>query len=116
MNGCLILCLLLATLSRGDFELEVRYAALLRERGLFRLAELQCQQLLGRSDLDATLASQATIELSKSLAAHALNSRGPARRQLWKRATAVIDEALAGRAEHPSRILLQTQKALTSLF
>ncbi len=116
MNGCLILCLLVATLSRGDFELEVRYAALLRERGLFRLSELQCQQLLGRSDLDRAAASQATIELSKSLAAHALNSHPPERGQLWQRATTVIDEALAVDADHPSRILLQTQKGLTVLL
>ncbi len=83
MNGCLILCLLVATATRGDFELDMRYAALLRERGLFRLAELQCQQILRRSDLEATAAAKATFELSKSLAAHALNSRGPERRQLW---------------------------------
>ena len=116
MNGYLVLCFVVATLTPGDLQTELEYATKLRELRLFRLAQLQCRQLLGRSDLESSTAARVTIELSKCLAAHALNSRPPQRDQLWSQAQSVLSDALRVETSAESKIPLQLQHALTTLM
>ena len=116
MYGCIVLCLLTASLSPEELKSELEYAQRLRQRHLFRLAELQCRQLLARSDLPKATTAEVTIEFSKCLAAHALNSRPPQRDKLWNESQTVLQEGLKAGATPDSKVRLELQLALTTLM
>ena len=99
----------------SDFDDDVRYAAELRERGLYRIAELQCQRLLEQADLSEPQRVQATIEFSKTLAVQALSSRPPLRDEYWQRSFSIIDNSLAKTTDTTQTILLRLQRALATL-
>ena len=97
-----------------DFDYEVRFAANLRGRGLYRLAELHCLDLLEKSELAPNQRVEATIQLSKTLVAKALDTRPPKQAELWSKALELLKESLAKPTDSTSKILLQTQLALTT--
>lgn len=109
----LLLLLLAGFLS--DFDDDVRYAAELRERGLYRIAELQCERLLEKGDLSDEQRVEATIEFSKTLAVQALNSRPPQRDEYWQRSFSIINKSLAQTTDTVQTILLRLQRALATL-
>ncbi len=108
------LCLLLVAVM-SDFDHEVRYAVALRTEGLHRLAELQCQRLLQDEQLSETQRVEANIQLSKTLADLALDSRPPIRDEYWTRSFAAINAGLGNSQSPSSRVLLQLQLGLAKL-
>ena len=107
------LLLLASTLT--NFELEVDYAGALRARGLHRLAEVHCRQLLEDEELTPPQRVEGFIQLSKTLAERALNSRAPKRDEYWTKSTQVISEASADTDDPASKLLLKLQLGLTKL-
>ena len=91
-----------ASTTRADDDTN-RYFEQLRRRGLFRLAESVCYRELDRKDTTPAQQTQWTLELSRTLAAHAKYSAGKNRADLWKQAAAVVEEFLQ-KKENPPRI------------
>lgn len=114
-NSLAVPGMLAAELFDDNLDLEIEFVSALRNRGLYRLSQLQCQQWLESSKLPAEARVRLTIEVSKTHVAHALNSRSPARDQAWASAASVLDNVLSKTTEQPAVVLLQMQKALTSL-
>ena len=110
----MLVCLLLIAGVLQDFDHEVRFNANLRGRGLYRLAELHCLDLLEKSDLAPNQRVEATIQLSKTLVAKALDTRPPKQAQLWSKAIDLLNDSLVKQTDSTSKILLQTQLALTT--
>jgi len=89
-----------------------RYFQQLRRRGLFRLAEGVCFRKLARDDLTIQERSQYTLEFSRTLAEHAKYTTGKEQDELWKQATAVVEDFLKEHPEAPRRRWLRLQKAV----
>lgn len=110
-----LITLLSAFLLADDLSNELKFVSRLRDRGLYRLSAAQCKELLQDSQLSKDAELRIGIELSKTFAAHALNSRPPAREQYWEQSVAVLEQASQRELTQGSQILLQTQRALTVL-
>ena len=106
---CQLTLLLLSSVAAVDHDLQ--YVAALRRSQFYRLSELQGQQLLARSDLTPQSRSQIVVEISKTLAAQALNSRSPQRAAFWKQATDVLAEELQKQTDLATQLILRSQQA-----
>ncbi len=89
---------------------EDAFLAGLRSRRLYELAEKYCTDLLAREDLDASRRTDLTIELSRTLAEHALDA--PDAAALWRQATDVVDRFAATHPRSPRLKLVRLQGAL----
>ena len=106
---CQFTLLLLTSVAAVDHDLQ--YVAELRKLQFYRLSELQAEQLLARSDWTPQARSQIAVELSKTLAAQALNSRPPQRAAFWKRATDVLAQESQNQTDPATRLILRSQQA-----
>ncbi len=92
---------------------DTRFIEGLRERRLFSLAETYCQQQLADTQGDKTDRVEIAVELVRTYAEHALNSRVAEREQLWNLAHEVA--ATFGASNEPRTVLIRVQDALTLL-
>jgi hypothetical protein len=95
---------------------DARFLEGLRQRRLFELAEKHCQDLLADTRLDEHRRAEATIELSRTLAQHALESPPADQAALWRRARAVVDEFAKAHPQSPQLLLVRAQGALAALL
>ncbi len=86
----------------------------LRERRLFTLAETYCNERLGNSQLTPIDHVELAVELMRTYAEHALNSRGTQRDALWRQAREVAAD-FKDDNERPRAVLVRVQDALTLL-
>jgi len=89
-----------------------RFLAGLRQRGLFELAEKHCEDRLADEGLDDTRRAELVIELSRTLAEHALNAPAAVAPPLWQRSTDVIEQFATHHARSPRLLLVRLQGAL----
>jgi len=89
-----------------------RFLAGLRGRRLYELAEKYCDDLLAADSLDEDRRANLTIELSRTLAQHALESTPDKAGPLWQRAVETAEKFVAERPRYPRRILVELQAAL----
>ncbi|HRX81204.1 MAG TPA: hypothetical protein P5307_19180, partial [Pirellulaceae bacterium] len=82
-----------------------RFMAGLRERRLFSLAETYCQARLKVGQIGSTDRAELTVELIRTLAEHAMNSRGSQRDQLWQQARDVATSF--NTTERPRAVLVR---------
>ena len=104
---------------RGPLIADARDAKFLeglRQRRLFELAEKHCQDLLADSKLDEHRRAELTIELSRTLAQHALESPPADQAALWRRARAVVDEFAKAHPQSPQLLVVRAQGALAALL
>ena len=111
----LLLCLLCITLTAAGStraeSLEQRYVAKLRQRGLYRLAEVYCQQRLADDSLDARQQVEIAIEWSLVAVAQAYNAEPLARENHWRTAARVLDPWTKV-PDRPYQLLAELQAAL----
>ena len=109
----LLLSVLLAT-GIATANDDTQFVAGLRERRLFTLAELYCnERLANNAQIAAIDHIELAVELIRTYAEHALNSRGAERDEPWRQAH-VIATAFNQR-ERPRAVLVRVQDALTTL-
>ncbi len=87
----------------------------LRRRRLFDLAQLHCQQQLMKSDIDPTTESHLTIELMKTRTAKAILTAVSERPAAWKSVDETATKFSADAPNHPRRLLIEVQRALSHL-
>ena len=85
------------------------------ERRLFDLAALECRNQLSRPDLPARDRVDWTVELIRILTQEAVHTGPTERAGKWQAAHPAAADFLAQAADHPRRLLIQMQDALTSL-
>lgn len=85
----------------------------MRQRHLFELAETLCRRHLENRELTPTQAVELTNELIQILAAAAIVSDGPQRAEKFDAADAVAQQFLERNSDHPRRVLVAVQRALT---
>ena len=108
MMKAFFVCLLLAAL--GDpFQHDLQYIAKLRSESFLQLSRQQGEQMLARAELSALDRAQVLIELSKTCAAQALNSRPPQRNEFWLQAVQVIERELQTQPAPGIQVLLSSQ-------
>ena len=105
-----IFCLLISTVV-DDFDHELHYVASLRQAQFFQLSNRHAEQLRARDGLTPPQRSQLVVEMSKTLAAQALNSRSPDRDTFWARSTSVLAEEARKQDDPASKLVLQAQQA-----
>jgi len=112
---CGVAFLLLILIAHGTAfaDEDSRFVAGLRERRLFSLAETYCDERISNSQLPTTDRVELTVELIRTYAEHALNSRGSDRESLWQKARHVA--AVFNESEQPRAVLVRVQDALTLL-
>lgn len=96
-----------------DLSHDERFVAALRERRLFRLAEVYCFEQLDRQDLDDRRRATLVIELSRTFAAHASEMPPEKNGPLWRQAVAVTRDFAAQYPDSPRATLVRLQGALT---
>ena len=84
----------------------------LRSRRLYELAEKYCTDRLAGEDLDASRRANLTIELSRTLAEHALDAPKKDAAPLWRQATDVVDRFVAAHPRSARLMLVRLQGAL----
>ncbi|MGI9456348.1 MAG: tetratricopeptide repeat protein [Aeoliella sp.] len=92
-----------------------RYSTGLRERGLYRLAEVFCQQQLASGQLTPRQQAEMTIELALTAVSRAYDARAHQREQHWQQAHALLDSFLSTGDQPPFRLLIDLQDALLLL-
>ena len=123
----LMLCL--CALPAAELDRELRFIEGLQVRGLYRLAEIQGDRLLGEVESGSASASDAgtkdpatdwqraqiAIQVIQVYTAHALNSPREQREQQWGRLDEFVQRELARLATQPGRLLAQLQASLARL-
>jgi tetratricopeptide (TPR) repeat protein len=87
----------------------------LRERRQFEAAEKYCADRLADSQLPDERRVELTIEWSRSLADHALESPPAEQSPLWQRARQVVDDFAKSYPRHPKLVLVRSQAVLAAL-
>lgn len=110
-----LVCLLLILIPHDAMSADedARFVAGLRERRLFALAEAYCNERLANSQPAEIERIELTVELVRTYAEHALNSRGGERELLWQRASDVA--APFNESDQPRTVLVRVQDALALL-
>jgi TolA-binding protein len=103
-----------SVVARGE-SADARFLAGLRQRQLFGLAENYCQDRLSRVSADDEAQVELTVELIRTLAEHAVDSKPDEREALISQARTVGADFLRRSPPHPRAILVRLQDALTSL-
>ena len=88
------------------------YFEQLRVRGLFSIAESYAVSRLAQPNIPRTRRIDLTIELSRTLAAHAEFASEQQQPELWKQARTVVDEERLREPASPFALLLAAQSAL----
>jgi tetratricopeptide (TPR) repeat protein len=86
----------------------------LRSRGLFELAEKHCADRLADRRIPEAERAMLTIELSRTLAAHALEASPAEAARLWDASRQVVEEFAARYPRYPRLILVELQAALAA--
>ena len=114
----LVVCLLAAGASlsathcaAADESLSL-YFGRLRDRGLFSIAESYAVARLSQPNISRARRVDLTIELSRTLAAHAEFASEQQQQELWKRARSVVAEERDREPSGPFAILLAAQSAM----
>jgi len=92
-----------------------RFLEGLRERRLFELAERYCSDRLADAQLPLVVQGDIAVELIRTYALHAANSPPDRREELWKLARGAANQFQRTSPQHPRRILIRMQDALTLL-
>jgi tetratricopeptide (TPR) repeat protein len=92
-----------------------RFVAGLVQRRLFALADAECRRLLSREELSLRDRVEWTVELIRIRGQHAAHAAPGARAGQWQAAHAAAAEFLTRWPDHPRRIVVQVQDALTTL-
>lgn len=108
----LVALLLFAAAAPAQPPPDVRFAAGLRERKLYRLADTFCTEQLARPELDETVRADLAVELSQTLAEWAVDSPAAERPERWRRARDVIQEFASRYPNSPRLALVLFQGAL----
>ena len=111
----LVLPLACTSLAVGDDSLDSRYLDGLRQRQMFPLAETFCRDQLRRADLSPRQRSDTVIELSRTLAQHAVHLPPAKRGPLWRQSLEVTTQFAQNQAQNPRLVLVRTQGALSLL-
>ena len=109
----LLLLPMLLTHAVASANDDSRLVSGLRERRLFTLAETYCNERLANSRLDEASHVELAVELVRTYAEHALNSRGTERDSLWRQAHETASVFKDGK--QPRAVLVRVQDALTVL-
>ena len=111
-----VMLVLLSSMAAGQTRDEDEtYFNGLRERRLFSLAESVCLKRLEQTDLSAAERSRFTVELSRTLAEHALHVRTVEEQSdLFDRARKAIQDLLDEREPGPNALLLRSQLLFVS--
>ena len=100
----------------GQAENDItRFAQGLRARRLFDIAESYCRDGLANRELDPTTQTSLTLELIRTQSARAAISSGSKRKQSWAEAKQTAEDFLSANPNHPRKLLVQVQSALTYL-
>ena len=87
----------------------------LRDRRQYEQAEKYCAEQLRDARLSDARRLELTLELSRTLAQHAVDSPAAEQGALWKRSRDVLVEFEAANARHPRLVLLRVQSGLTAV-
>ena len=98
----------------SSLEHDLSYVASLRQARLYRLSHQQGELLLENDGLTDQQRVQVVVEVSKTLAAQALNSRMPQREAFWQQTSEVISRELQIQQSVAGRLVLQAQQAFLS--
>lgn len=98
------------TVAAADLSID-KYFDQLRERQLYVLAETACETRLARPDLPFSERVEYTLQLSRTLAAHARSSDPDERKLQWDRAVQLLDDLMQHPDSEPQRVRLAVQKA-----
>lgn len=96
----------------GEEAPDVRFAAGLRERKLYRLAETFCGERLADPGLAEPLRADMVVELSQALAEWAVDSPPAERPGRWQRAWDVTEQFARQSPANPRLVLVRFQGAL----
>lgn len=105
-----LLLLLIATVTP-----EVRFLEGLRERRLYRLAEIECREQLAASNLSDPRRIDLVIQLALIHIDRALDAKSAERAVHWENALRVCDEHLERYPTMPRSLLIVLQRALVSI-
>ena len=94
---------------------DARFVDGLRQRRLYSLAEDFCQERLVDENLSEVERSETTLELIRTLAAHAADSPPSLRLHLWDQARQTAGDYLREHPGAPRLVLIRVQDALTLL-
>lgn len=98
--------------AQNDDSPTKRYYEQLRRRGLHQLAERHAEFRLSDPLLSADRRIELVIELSRTLAAHALSAADDEQGELWDKASAVLADEISVTDTASQRLLLETYAAL----
>ena len=120
MNGRWLLSVLLASSqlaaqTSASETTEERFVAGLVARRLFTLAEMACHRRLTDPELSRREQVSWTVELIRITGQCAAHSSATQRAARWKAAHQAVESFLTAHPEHPRRILVELQDALTYL-
>ena len=87
----------------------------LRRRRLFDLAQLHCQTRLSQNEIDPTSEAHLTIELMKTRTAQAILTAAAERPAVWKSVETTASQFTTNTPDHPRRLLVEVQTALSHL-
>lgn len=102
-------------LAQTATDAELKLIGGLRERRLFRLAELRCNELLSQPALTPTQTTNLTIEKIKTQTAAAILAATEQRESGWQAALATATQFQTDFPNHPRALLIEVQVALTHL-
>ncbi len=91
---------------------DARYLDGLRQRQLYRLAEVYCEQRLTEPRLDAVTAAEMVVQLSQTLQQHARQAPLDAAGPIWSRAVQVVDDFVIKNPGSPWLTVVQIQGSL----
>lgn len=91
---------------------ETRFAAGLRQRRLFDLAEGFCEQELSGGQRPPGERAELLIELLRTYAQHALHAKPAERPALWDKARAATESFLRNDRDNPKRFLVEFQQGI----
>ncbi|MBL9123821.1 MAG: hypothetical protein JNG90_09330 [Planctomycetaceae bacterium] len=94
---------------------DAQFLAGLRNRRLYRLAQVHCRQRLQATDLGDAERADLTIELARALAAEALELPSTPSDAAWQQAAAVTADFVSRNPHSPRRLLVELQGALVRL-
>ena len=106
----LVVALMVGPLSAD--ESHTRYFEQLRRRGLYSLAEGYALSRLAQPSLPLAQRTDLAIELSRTLAEHAGFVSDDQQAEMWKRASATVDDERKRNPANPRDVLLAVQSAM----
>lgn len=109
-----VIGLLLLGAVGNSIDQDLEFVRALRKESHFRLTQRQCQELLAAEGISDHQRTQVVVEISKTFASQALNSRTPRREEFWQQAIRVLENESGQQSDPVLRLLLQTQVAFVA--